>query len=58
MLIAFGEQAGYADRSGKSGKPLLDEWVSGPSARFARVLLNMPSPLHKLTIPFAAEVRR
>jgi hypothetical protein len=24
MLIAFGEQAGYADRSGKSGKPLLD----------------------------------
>jgi hypothetical protein len=28
MLIAFAEQAGYADRSGKSGKPLLDEWVA------------------------------
>jgi len=29
MLIAFGEQAGDADKSGKSGKPLLDEWVAG-----------------------------
>lgn len=29
MLLAFFEQAGYADRSGKSGKPLLDDWVAG-----------------------------
>jgi hypothetical protein len=29
MLMAYGEDAGYADRSGKSGKPLLDAWVAG-----------------------------
>jgi peptidoglycan hydrolase-like protein with peptidoglycan-binding domain len=28
MLLAFFEQAGDADRSGKSGKPLLDDWVA------------------------------
>jgi hypothetical protein len=29
MLLAFCEEAGYADRSGDSGKPLLDSWVAG-----------------------------
>ncbi len=29
MLLAFSEEAGYADRSGNSGKPLLDAWVAG-----------------------------
>jgi hypothetical protein len=29
MLLAFCEEAGYADRSGNSGKPLLDSWVAG-----------------------------
>jgi hypothetical protein len=29
MLLAFCEEAGYADRSGASGKPLLDSWVAG-----------------------------
>jgi hypothetical protein len=32
MLLAFCEEAGYADRSGDSGKPLLDNWVAGGRA--------------------------
>jgi len=32
MLLAFAEEAGYADRSGDSGKPLLDAWVAGGRA--------------------------
>lgn len=29
MLIAYGEEAGYEDLSGKPGKPLLHAWVAG-----------------------------
>jgi hypothetical protein len=48
MLLAFAEQAGYADRSGKSGKPLLDEWVAGgrtgaPPRNYKHVLAALRS---------------
>jgi hypothetical protein len=48
MLMAFAEQAGYADLSGKSGKPLLDEWVTGgrtaaPPRNYLKILAALRS---------------
>jgi hypothetical protein len=48
MLMAFAEQAGYADLSGKSGKPLLDEWVAGgrtaaPPRNYSKILAGLRS---------------